>query len=84
MHVEAGKKKILNLFPPFSLSLFPLQLAQTLTKPIPISSCRHDKENQETHASATMPCIWTGYGEPLPRLPINIGENLMKGVGDFF
>ncbi|KAI5570124.1 hypothetical protein BDE02_11G004900 [Populus trichocarpa] len=21
-----------------------------------------------------MPCTWTGYGEPLPRLPINTGE----------
>jgi hypothetical protein len=21
-----------------------------------------------------MPCTWIGYGEPLPRLPINTGE----------
>jgi hypothetical protein len=28
-------------------------------------------EKQETHALATMPCACTGYGEPLPRLPIN-------------
>jgi len=26
------------------------------------------------NSHATMPCTWIGYGEPLPRLPINIGE----------
>jgi hypothetical protein len=36
----------------------------------------HHDENQKTHAPATMPCACTGYGEPLPRLPINtVGEN---------
>jgi hypothetical protein len=32
-----------------------------------------------------MPCTWTGYGEPLPRLPINTGERTKpKGRGDDF
>jgi hypothetical protein len=26
------------------------------------------------NSHATMSCTWTGYGEPLPRLPINTGE----------
>jgi len=26
------------------------------------------------NSHATMPCTWIGYGEPLPRLPINTGE----------
>jgi len=40
----------------------------------------HHDENQKTHAPATMPCACTGYGEPLPRLPINtVGENRKVG-----
>jgi hypothetical protein len=32
-----------------------------------------------------MPCTWTGYGEPLPRLPINTGERTEpEGGGDNF
>jgi hypothetical protein len=38
----------------------------------------HHDENQKTHAPATMPCACTGYGEPLPRLPINTGRKDKK------
>jgi hypothetical protein len=31
------------------------------------------------NSHATMPCTWTGYGEPLPRLPINTGERTAPG-----
>jgi len=31
-----------------------------------------------------MPCTWTGYGEPLPRLPINTGESTETKGGDDF
>jgi hypothetical protein len=43
----------------------------------------HD-ENQKTHAPPTMPCACTGYGEPLPRLPINTGRKDKKKRGENF
>jgi len=30
-----------------------------------------------------MPCTCTGYGDPLPRLPINTGEEELKGGQNF-
>jgi hypothetical protein len=44
----------------------------------------HHDENQKTHAPATMPCACTGYGEPLPRLPINTGGRTEEGGGENF
>jgi hypothetical protein len=44
----------------------------------------HHDENQKTHAPATMPCACTGYGEPLPRLPINTGRKDKKKGGEIF
>jgi len=44
----------------------------------------HHDENQKTHTPATMPCAWTGYGEPLPRLPINTGERTEPKSGGGF
>jgi hypothetical protein len=44
----------------------------------------HHDENQKTHAPATMPYACTGYGEPLPRLPINTGRKDKKKGGKFF
>jgi hypothetical protein len=43
----------------------------------------HD-ENQKTHTPATMPCACIGYGEPLPRLPINTGRKDKKKEEKFF
>jgi hypothetical protein len=44
----------------------------------------HHDENQKTHAPPTMPCACTGYGEPLPRLPINTGRKDKKKRGENF
>ena len=62
-NAETGEKKAFKIF--FPLTFSPSHLHQTLPKPIPISPCRHDEENQETHASATMPCKQL----PSPTLP---------------
>jgi hypothetical protein len=35
------------------------------------------------NSHATMPCTWTGYGEPLPRLLINTGERKENWGGIF-
>jgi len=46
-------------------------------------SCPATAAQEPSHA--TMPCTWTGYGEPLPRLPINTGgKNRKQGGAKFW
>jgi hypothetical protein len=41
----------------------------------------HHDEKPKTYGLATMPYVWTGYGDPLLRLLINTGENWTKEEG---
>ena len=52
-------------------------MPSTMTKRKP---CLSGAAQEPSHA--TMPCTWTGYGEPLPRLPINTGEMKKKRGGE--
>jgi len=80
-NAETGEKKdIFENFPtilPFSLST-PLAQKSRITH-------THTYTTIPCNSHTTMPCTWTGYGEPLPRLPINTGERTeLKGGGDDF
>jgi len=80
-NAETGEKKdIFENFPtilPFSLST-PLAQKSRITH-------THTYTTIPCNSHTTMPCTWTGYGEPLPRLPINTGERTeLKGGGRFF
>ena len=71
-NAETGEKKdIFEIFPailPFSLST-PLAQKSRMTH-------THTYTTIPCNSHAIMPCTWTGYGEPLPRLPINTGERI--------
>ena len=69
------------------LKFFPAILPLSLSTPLAQKSCMTHTHTYTTipcNSHATMPCTWTGYGEPLPRLPINTGERTENGGGGFF
>jgi hypothetical protein len=71
-----------NPFPAQLLLLYQPTCPINPALPIPTIPCHHDEGRGRPCPAAatqepshvTMPCTWTGYGEPLPRLPINTGE----------
>jgi len=72
-------KRIFEIFPailPFSLST-PLVEKSRMTH-------THTYTTIPCNSHATMPCTWTRYGEPLPRLPINTGERTEPEGGTIF
>jgi hypothetical protein len=71
--MQQGKKR--DFFEIFSRPLS-LSLSLSLHTHTP-----HHDEKQKTYGLATMPYVWTGYGDHLLRLLINTGENWTKEEG---
>jgi len=79
-------------FPAQLLLLYHPTCPRNPTLPIPTIPCHHDEGRgrpcpaavAQEPSHATMPCTWTGYGEPLPRLPINTGEEEFKRGAKFW
>jgi len=68
-------------------SLFPAILLLSLSTPLAQKSRMTHTHTYTTipcNSHATMPCTWTGYGEPLPRLPINTGKRTEPERGMIF
>ena len=64
-----GRRRFLKNFP----AILPLSLSTPLAQKSRMTHT-HTYTTIPCNSHATMPCTWTGYGEPLPRLPINTGE----------
>jgi len=65
-------------------AILPLSLSTPLAQKSRMTHT-HTYTTIPCNSHASMPCTWTGYGEPLPRLPINTGERTKpKGRGDDF
>jgi hypothetical protein len=82
VHVEAGKKKILNLFSRYSPSLSPLTCPKNLHNPYP-----HNHTLQplwKKHETGTHALHLNRYNDPLPRHSINIREDYKTRRGQKF
>jgi hypothetical protein len=64
-----GRRRFLKIFP----AILPLSLSTQLAQKSRMTHT-HTYTTIPCNSHATMPCTWTGYGEPLPRLPINTRE----------
>jgi len=75
-----GRRRFLKIFP----AILPLSLSTPLAQKSRMTHT-HTCTTIPCNSHATMPCTWTGYGEPLPRLPINTGERTeLRGVAKFW
>jgi len=70
---DRGEEDFWNIF-------FPLSLSTPLAQKTRMTHTHTDTYTTiPCNSHTTMPCTWTGYGEPLPRLPINTGERTEPG-----